>query len=213
MKKLQKLSMALAVSLTGAVLPIKTASAEIVYGPSNFVPMTPCRVFDTRGGVAGVPAPFNTPDDRGNEEREFFIWSVDTEEQGGNPDACITIVPNTAIAVHINFSVVSPTVSGFLRAWPRPPLPEPGEEPEPAPTASLLGWVGGSGISNATAISINNDDGTDLTVKVFHPAGSTPSLDLVGDVVGYYVSVPTSGAASVLAAPATVSGRVRIHRK
>lgn len=204
MKKLHKLSVATAILLSGSVLPMKTASAAdakgIFFVPSYFVPMTPCRVLDTRGGVAGIADPFDTPDEKGNEQRDFFIWGGDIEEQGGNPDACTVLVPNTAVAVHINLTAVSPTGTGFLRAWARG-----GEEAK----ATLMAWDRLS-ISNATAISFNNDDNADLTIKIFHPAGSGATLNLVGDVVGYYLPMetPTAEVATVLAEPslATISG-------
>ena len=164
MIKLYKLIVVTAIMLTGVVLPVKTASAS---GERTFfVPIIPCRLFDTRHSVPPVKGRFEA-----GETRDFFIYGGGDEisEQGGSA-ACF--IPPTSVAVHLNFTAVDPGGFGFLRAWPRG-----GSEP----TATLMAWDGKS-ISNATAIEFNNDGDKDLTIKIY--GGST---DLVGDVVGYYI--------------------------
>ena len=166
MIKLYKLMVITVIMLTGVVLPVKTASAT---GEKTFfVPIIPCRLFDTRFSVPPIPGRFTG----GGETRDFFIYGGGAliANQGGSA-ACN--IPSAAIAVHLNFTIVAPAGTGFLRAWRQGEIVEP--------QATLVAFSG-KGISNSTAIEFNNGGDADLTVKIF---GS--STDLVGDVVGYYI--------------------------
>lgn len=126
-----------------------------------FVPMIPCRIFDTRAPFAG--GPFG-----GGATRDFRVKGL-LDFQGGSNDCGI---PDNAVAIHVNFTAVNPTGFGYLRAWPY------GEE---EPVATLVVFDQGSGISNATALSICDSCPFDITVKIYEAV-----TDLVGDVVGYY---------------------------
>jgi hypothetical protein len=129
-------------------------------GETFFVPLEPCRLADSR--VVG--GPFSA-----ESARDFRAWGDGLAEQGGTDDCG---VPASAVAVHLNFTVVNPAGFGYLRAWPF------GEE---EPLATLMAFTGGPGISNASALAICNTCPSDFHVKVY---GS--GTDLVIEVVGYY---------------------------
>lgn len=144
------------------VMPSK-AQAQ---GETNFVPIEPCRIFDTRPG---------DPIDA-DETRHFVMFDIPggaVAGQGGKPGGCG--IPTNATAVHINFTAVTPAGSGFLRAWSNCDAP---------PTATLLNFFGFN-ISNSTPVPICFGVQFDMSTKVFVSA-----TDLVGDLVGYYVPVP-----------------------
>jgi len=151
----------------------------------NFVPITPCRLFDSRHALPPdnrfvAPPP---PDGKSVSSivRHYFVWGGGTRitNQGGD---AVCNIPRNAEAIHISFTSVSPIGKGWLRAWSYGDLPEA--------KATLLVWDG-LGPSNSTAIAVNPKGDFNLTLKVyFNSVGNTEannnSVDIVGDVVGYY---------------------------
>jgi hypothetical protein len=154
-------------TLAGLLLP-RSASAEL---ESYFVPITPCRLLDTRAEGAGGPF--------GNEVTRDFLAYGTLENQGGSNDCGI---PDTAVAIHVNFTAVNPTGFGYLRAWPF------GQD---EPGATLMAFTAGPGISNATALAICYQCDFDFNVKIY-----LAPTDLVADAVGYYVPIIPPMAAS-----------------
>jgi hypothetical protein len=155
MKHINKLMMMLLVTVAG-IQWSSPASAQL---ESNFVPITPCRLGDTRE----VGGPFG-----GQTVRDYSAYG-NLNAQGGL-DTCG--IPDTAVAIHINFTAVNPSGFGYLRAWPY------GED---EPGATLLNFTAGVNISNATALAICNDCDFDFNVKIY-----LASTELVIDAVGYY---------------------------
>ena len=139
------------------------AAAAAVDGEAHFVPVEPCRIFDTR--PAGGPFGDGTT-------REFRVLGDGLSAQGGT-DSCG--VPQTATAVHLNFTAVGPEGFGYLRAWPN------GQD---EPGATLMAFTEGVSISNATALTICNNCPMDFNVKIYGA-----STNLVTEVVGYYQPV------------------------
>lgn len=95
---------------------IQAAAARAVGDATSdllFVPVTPCRVIDTRlaGGKMNV-----------NEVRNFRLaGTAGFEAQGGKPGGCgipLGASAPLAAAVAINIFAVTPEGSGNLRAWP-----------------------------------------------------------------------------------------------
>ncbi|HEY7337893.1 MAG TPA: SBBP repeat-containing protein [Bryobacteraceae bacterium] len=122
----------------------------------RFVPVTPCRLFDTRH--AGQGAPFITA----NTSRSFAV-----------PGACG--IPSTAQAYSLNVAVVPHTVLGFITVWPTG---------QTQPTVATLNSIDGRIKSNAAivpagtggAISVYATNDTDVILDIsgyFVPA-STP---------------------------------------
>ena len=128
------LGAAIAVSLgAGGLL---TTSASIGSGErAVYVPIAPCRVFDTRPGTDNV-GPRNTPLGPG----DTFAATV----RGTNGNCTI---PTDAVGVTMNVAIVNPTTASFLTAFP----PD-----SPRPLAANANWIGGQPpLSNAVTDDIS----------------------------------------------------------
>ncbi|MCU1496641.1 MAG: Alkaline phosphatase [Acidimicrobiales bacterium] len=140
-----------------------------------YVPVTPCRLADTRPGTALDP----------NAQRGFKVGGTGEAfaSQGGTPGGCG--VPVGAKAIEASVTAVAPSGDGFFRAWPTGVTP---------PNATFLNYTAGRNITNTGAIAVAASAATELTVKNF---GATAHY--VVDVQGYFVN-PTevgSGIGSV----------------
>ncbi len=136
------------------------ATTDLVY-----VPVTPCRVIDTRlaGGV--IPAAGT---------RDFEIASVtDYTAQGGAATNCgVGNVSGVASAV-INFTSVSPTFAGFATAY---------QFGGALPLAATVNYAAGEISGNLSIVPLDsNPAGADISVYSF------AQTHLVGDIVGYFV--------------------------
>jgi hypothetical protein len=136
--------------------------------PSVFVPITPCRLVDTREGTIHVGA--RATPIGANEAVTLAVWGTN-----GN-----CTIPSTATGIATNTTAVNPTASSFLTVYPA--------DASPRPTASNLNTVAGAaptpnqvtvGLSATGAIDVYNLTGT---------------VDVIVDIVGYYQS--PSGAPS-----------------
>ena len=130
---------------------------------STFVPITPCRLFDTRPGESPTGGK-KTPIGAGTA-------NALTQQVTGVVGNCI--IPNTAVAVAMNVTIVNPTASSNLRVYPA------GVQ---TPLVSNLNWSAG-------------DPPTPNKVDVKLSADGKPTfwnlsgnVDVLGDVVGYYIS-------------------------
>lgn len=133
-----------------------------------YVPITPCRVVDTRSGGGGAFAP--------NAQRSYRVYDspgFGYGSQGGVLGNCG--IGTDSIAVEATVTAVGPTANGYFRAWPTGVA---------APNATFLNYTRGQNISNTGAISVANAV-LDLTVKNF--GGTT---HYVIDVQGYYAKLP-----------------------
>lgn len=149
---------------------------------SVLVPITPCRLVDTRPGPE-QRGPRATPAGAG-EILTFAVW-------GANGDCDI---PSTATAIASNVTVVNPTAASYLTVYPADAA---------RPLSSNLNWTSTSqptpnqvtvGLSATGAVSLYN---------------LTGSIDVIIDLVGYYEPAPTGGGATGpagAAGPAGASG-------
>jgi hypothetical protein len=138
--------------------------------PSSFVPITPCRLVDTRPGSIHVgtrATPIGA-----NEAVTFAVWGTN-----GN-----CTIPATATGIATNTTAVNPTASSFLTVYPA--------DASPRPAASNLNTVAGAaptpnqvtvGLSATGAIDVYNLTGT---------------VDVIVDIVGYYQAASSSGGSS-----------------
>lgn len=137
-----------------------TASATISDGDrAVFVPITPCRLFDTRPGLDNV-GPRSTPL-AGN---ETHIQNV----RGSNGDCTI---PTEATAVAMNVAIVFPTGSSFLTVFPAD---------AERPLAANLNWVAGQ---DPTPNAVTARLSADGRLGFYNLAGD---VHLAVDVVGYF---------------------------
>ena len=161
--------------------------------PLRFVPVTPCRIADTRGAAGD----FGAPQLAGNARRDFAI-----------PQSACGI-PATAKAYSLNFTVVPPGQLVYLAAWPAGVL---------QPTVSILNSYDGRVKANAAIVPA----GTDGAISVFASDNTQVIIDINGYFVpstdatayAFYPVTPcrvadTRGAAGPLGAPALSAGQPR----
>jgi Tol biopolymer transport system component len=152
---------ALLAVLAPVAIPPPPAAASAIPDPGGMlVPVTPCRVADTR--VVGPPL--------GGSVRTFAVTGTGLASQGGSAGGCG--VPTGAIAAVLTFTAVTPTGSGFLRAWPADQSP---------PTATILNYSGGASQTNSAEIPLAGTG--DIRVRNFNSG-----THLVIDVTGYFTT-------------------------
>jgi hypothetical protein len=130
----------------------------------QFIPVTPCRVADTRKPQGPYGAPFIT----GGTSRSFDI--------PGSPCG----IPTTAQAYSFNVAVVPhnpPGTLGFLTLWPTG---------QAKPLVATLNSIDGRIKSNAAIVPA----GSGGAVSVF----ATNDTDVILDINGYFVPASTAGA-------------------
>jgi photosystem II stability/assembly factor-like uncharacterized protein len=162
-------------------------------GPSNFIPVTPCRIADTRN----ANGPFGGPALVAQTSRDFAIPS----------SACN--IPANATAYSLNIAVAPRGRLGYLTAYP---------SGQAAPLVAILNSIDGRIKSNAAivpagtngAISIFTTDSTDVVIDIngyFVPNNS-------GTGLAFYPLTPcriadTRNPAGPLGGPRFAAGSVR----
>jgi streptogramin lyase len=144
--------------------------------PGPYSPLAPVRICDTRGGLNGDAAQCN-----GNSVASGGTKTIDVAGHFG--------VPADATAVVLNITVVNPTASGYLTAYPTG---------APQPNASNLNFTSGEVVPNLVEVGT----GTDGDVTVF----SSSRSDLVVDLEGYTSPAAQGGAGlyNALTGPARI---------
>jgi hypothetical protein len=150
---------AIAVAIGGGALSVVRAVSSNSE-QAVFVPITPCRLFDTR---ADQPV--------GDRIAPIAAGETFTQQVRGMTGNCT--IPDDAVGVAMNVTVVNGSAASFLTIWPTD---------APMPLASSLNWVAGAAptpnkvdvkLSATGAISLYNNTGT---------------VDILADVVGYYAT-------------------------
>ncbi len=129
-----------------------------------FVPVTPCRIIDTR--VAGGAIAANTA-------RNFDITAVASYSfQGGDASNCNVGAAGSFAAAAINFTVVTPGAAGYITAFPFLGT---------QPLASTVNYTAGDIRGNFAIVRLDQGASADeLSVYSF------AQTHLVADIVGYY---------------------------
>jgi hypothetical protein len=146
------------------------ASTRLLGEPANdlvFVPITPCRIIDTR--LAGGPIAEGTV-------RSFDITAVpDYAVQGGASGNCGGAgAAGSFAAAAINFTVVTPSSGGYITAFPFL---------TPQPLAATVIFTAGSIVGNFTVVKLDQGaSANELSVYSF------AQTHLVADLVGYYIN-------------------------
>ena len=137
---------------------------------SAFVPITPCRLLDTRS--TSPVGPRSTPINPGE--------SLTVQVTGSN-GSCV--IPATATAIVINVTVVSPSAAGYITLFPADVA---------LPNASNLNFAAGQNPTpNLVTVSLSSVG----ALKIFNAAGT---VNVLGDIAGYYqpdVGLANAGAA------------------
>ena len=131
-----------------------------------YVPVTPCRIIDTR--LAGGQIAANTT-------RSFDVTAIaDFSFQGGAPNNCGIGGSGSFAAAVINFTVVTPGGAGYITAFPFLGT---------QPTASTLNYVAGDIVGNLSVVKL--DQGASANELSVYSLAAT---HLVADVVGYFTN-------------------------
>jgi hypothetical protein len=131
-----------------------------------FVPITPCRIVDTRLALGPITA---------NNVRSFEVVGAPSYAlQGGQNDDCgLGTAASTAAAAAINFTVVAPTAAGFITAFPFNTT---------QPLAATVNYTAGDIRGNFAIVKLDQTAAAnEMTVYTF------AQTHLVADLVGYYV--------------------------
>ncbi len=129
----------------------------------QFVPLTPCRVVDTRNGDGTFGGPAIT----GNSSRNFPL------SLSGNPCG----IPSTAVAYSLNVTVVPETTLGYLTIWP---------SGEGQPIVSTLNSPDGRVKANAAIVPAGMPSGS-VSVYV------TNTTNVILDIDGYFAAPGAGG--------------------
>lgn len=153
---------------SGVAKTLPTAAAK-VFGDADkdliFVPITPCRIIDTR--VAGGAIAANTT-------RNFDVTAVPSYSfQGGDASNCGGAgAAGSFAAAAINFTVVTPSAAGYITAFPYLTT---------QPLAATVNYTAGDIRGNFTVVKLDQGASADeLSVYSF------AQTHLVADIVGYY---------------------------
>ncbi len=149
-----------------------------------FVPITPCRIIDTR--VAGGAIAANTV-------RDFDVTAVSSYSfQGGDASNCGGAgAAGSFAAAAINFTVVTPSAAGYITAFPYSTT---------QPLAATVNYTAGDIRGNFAVVKLDQGSAAnELSVYSF------AQTHLVADIVGYYRNPGTPTLECVDTANTTVS--------
>lgn len=167
-----------ATNSTGSVTAKATVTVQAQSGGSTgsgFVPVTPCRIVDTRSS-SGKPAPFGAPSLSAGQTRNFPLRS----------GSCG--IPAGASAYSVNVTVVPASRLGYLSLWPTG---------QPQPVVSTLNSPDGQVTANATIVAA----GSGGAVSVF----ASDNTDVVIDIDGYFVNGSPAALAFYPLAPCRIA--------
>jgi len=152
---------AIAVSLgAGGFAVTQVTNAGTSTGERDvFVPITPCRLFDTR--ATATVGPRNTP-----------LGPADSMTQSVTGTNGNCTLPLDAAGVAMNVTTVNGTATSFLAIWPADVT---------QPLASSLNWIAGS---PPTPNKVDVKLSADGRISLFNNGGT---VDVLADVVGYYI--------------------------
>lgn len=142
--------------LFAAGLAVAGAFAQSAQAQLQFFAVTPCRAADTRAGFGGI-LPASTL-------RNFTIKTV-------------CGVPNTAKAVALNVTVVTPSADGFFFVWPANGA---------VPGVSTINFNAGEpAIANGAIVPLYTAGVPDLS-SAFGTASGSGTCHVILDVTGYF---------------------------
>lgn len=145
-----------------------TSDAKALGDPDQdlvYVPVTPCRILDTR--IAGGPI-------AANGVRHFDLADVvNFSGQGGDTSHCNVGNKGSFAAAAINFTVVSPDIAGYITAFPHLVS---------RPSAATINYVASDIRNGFTIVRLDQSSATH-EFNVY----SVAQTHLVADVVGYFI--------------------------
>ncbi len=142
------------------------AAADHLYEAGStlvYVPITPCRIVDTRAGGGRLAA---------NSTREFYVGG-DTgfAGQGGKSGGCG--IPAAAAAVTVSLTSTQPSGAGRVVAYPAAVS---------APVSTMLSYGATGNATSTPTVALTPGTARQMEVK-----NSVASVHLVIDVLGFYI--------------------------
>ena len=167
---------AVAVSLGAGGLAI-TNAASAPGGRSAFVPITPCRLFDTRSDSSV-----------GARKTPLIVGESFVQQVTGTNGNCT--IPLDAVGIAFNVTAVNGTSASYLTVWP---------SDAPRPLASNLNWIAGAPATpNKVDVKLSGDG----KASFFNNAGT---VDVIADIVGYYTGLNGGASGRLIVDPAAFS--------
>lgn len=169
---------ALLLAATLTIVGVKVGDAASDQA-SSLTPIVPCRLADTRADqqVGSRGQPIPA-----NTSVTFAVW-------GSNGECTI---PNTATGIATNVTIVNPTAGSFLTVYPA--------DAATRPKASNLNWLPGAAATpNQVTVGLSANG----AINVYNLAGS---VDVIIDIVGYYMTLPAPPAPITPAPPTVYQG-------
>lgn len=152
----------------GPSAPIVNAQATSLASGGEYHPVTPTRIFDTRGGGINDTAPRGAKP--GNPTGQTF--SFDALGQGGIP-AEDGGTNRDVLAVVLNVTVANPTRAGYLSIAPAGAA---------AGTSSLVNFGAGENVPNLAVVGAGTNGAVSATLVLPEGAGTA---DVIIDVFGW----------------------------
>ena len=150
-----------------------------------YVPVTPCRILDTRVAGGAIPA---------NSFRDFDLADVVRfAPQGGDTSNCGVGDKGSFAAAALNITVVNPNVAGYITAFPYLAS---------QPTAATINYAAGD-IRNGLAIVRLDQGPATHEFSVY----SFAQTHLVADIVGYFREPEATALSCVTVSSTQASGR------
>ena len=147
-------------TLTGVIVGVRVTAAPSP-AETTFVPITPCRLADTR------PEPDNNVGPRDTPLGPDQIYTLQVTGTNGN-----CTIPTDATGIALNVTAVAPTAAGYFTIYP--------SDAPTRPLVSNLNFVAGS---PPTPNKVDVKLSADGKISVYNLAGNA---HLVADVGGYY---------------------------
>ena len=132
-----------------------------------FIPITPCRIFDTRpsqGGAGFIPT--------GGTKYFIVSGTASYAGQGGANTNCGVVDGTNVAAAAINMTVVSYGAPGYITAYPLGTT---------KPLAATVNFGANDVRGNMAIVKVSQTGGLD-DMSIF----ASQQTDVIGDVVGYY---------------------------
>jgi len=170
---------------SGQVAAISTWNADVppaqpATAGSDYVPVTPTRILDTRSTskIGTVPGP-------------VAAGSTTTLAIAGNTTGGLAIPASGITAAAISITEVNATTNGFLTVFP---------DSTPQPITSTLNYAASAPSTNNAIIPV----GTDGKIAIYN--NSTGTAQIIIDISGYYTTATSSNASTYV--PLTTPTRV-----
>ena len=152
------------VTVAAVLLGLAPSAAE---AQMSFFPVSPCRLWDTRGAVG----PAGGPAHNANTTRDFQVRGL-------------CGIPSTAQAAVLNLTVTFGTIPvaerdfGNMRAFPAGGT---------LPTSSVLNWATTDpAVANGTVNLLGDAAGLHISIRIDMPTGSVGKIHSLADITGYF---------------------------